>query len=1249
MTTNFAQALQTYKQGQYEAAMQQFEELAAANPQDANVTLWLGQACREAGYPERARQWFQAVMELTDNKVLLQQARMNLAKLGETVPVAAPDAIAPPPPTPEPIAPAPDLPSQPPVEAIASAEQSSLPTTSDRLEFSQDDMPTQLLSRPAAPRKPVTESSEGDTAIQKAREAISDTGTDLPPALEQPVKPADVPLQPEAPHQVAADPWESSRPISSPPVAAISTLTPSIAEPDVVSSLRIEPLTRIAPTPETVSSASTPMPSGKGETLRRRLLITILPVVLAPLAIASFIGLQVTRQTAETRLTRDLYLRTQMVGATSRRILEEALRVPGLVATSPDVIESVRAGGQQAEKDKLPQVPVEQLEQRFGSTKLLQPNDNLNQYLVRVGVLAGFEEIFVTEKHGYNIAYSNLTSDFVQQGEGWWEQSKQRGSVVNTDYDASANTFGLELMQSIQDPDSGTFLGVVKAVLAAQEYGVRLHEILKNLNLRGSQSLQLLDIGSQKVLSTVTADGLVEQTVVLGDQDIPKIATLLLQTFAASSKFDQVATLAALQNLNLPKKHNLANYSQEVFTQETGELAFIVTFRKGSQDYFLSNVPLTNFVAISSIDTAELQGAGRELLTIFAWTALLLGGVATILILELARRLSQPMREVSLAAQQVATGDLDVRAKVQGTIETQTLAQGFNNLVTRVKSLLTIQQLETQRIQTLKDITVHLSRSLQVEDIFKTAVDDMRQALNADRVIVYRFDVDWKGTITEESVAPGFPAALGAEIADPCFADKYVEQYVQGRVQATPDIAKAGLTDCHLKQLRPFAIKANLVAPILVRGDLLGLLIAHQCSAPRDWQASEIDLFTQVATQVGLALERATLLEQAEAERQQAETATHQAEEARLQAEISRQEAELARQQSEQAAQQSASLAEEQRQQKTAIQMQLIDLLSSVDGASRGDLTVRADVTAGDIGTVADFFNSIIQSLRQIVVQVKQSAEQVNASIGTNESQIRELSEAALRQATEINRTLDSVANMSDSIQAVAKSAQQAARVARKASTTAETGGAAMDRTVDSILKMRDTVAETAQKVKQLGESSQQISRIVALINQIALQTDLLAINAGIEAARAGAAGQRFAVVAQEVGNLAAQSANATKEIEQIVESIQRETNEVADAITQGTTQVLEGTKLVEETKQSLGEIVEVSRQIDQLVQFISTATVSQAETSTTVTNLMKEIASVSERTSMSSLQVSDALQQTVAVAQQLQASVGTFKVEEGG
>jgi methyl-accepting chemotaxis protein PixJ len=524
--------------------------------------------------------------------------------------------------------------------------------------------------------------------------------------------------------------------------------------------------------------------------------------------------------------------------------------------------------------------------------------------------------------------------------------------------------------------------------------------------------------------------------------------------------------------------------------------------------------------------------------------------------------------------------------------------------------LLRQQQKSARYAQQLNDITLRMRQSLDRHQIFSAAVQGMRGALATDRVMVYLFDDNWQGTIVAESVGRGFPIAFGAGIADPCFAQGYIEKYKRGRVQALSNIYEANLDPCYMSQLEPFQVKANMVAPIIVEDNLLGLFVAHQCSGPRAWKEEEVNLIRQVAIQLGFTLEQAMLLEQREQSRVEAE-----------------------------------SLSLVQQQRADVMQQQLIDLLNDVEGAAMGDLTVRAEVTAGEIGTVADFFNSIVESLRQIVTQVKQSTLQVNAALGDNEGAIQQLAEEALKQAEETTLTLRSVEEMTQSIQNAAQDAQQAAAVARTASNTAEASGAVMDLTVRNILTLRETIGETAKKVKRLGESSQQISRVVSLINQIALQTNLLAINAGIEAARAGEEGQGFAVIAEEVGELAARSATATREIEQIVDTIQRETNEVVQAMERGTAQVVEGTHLVENVKQSLEQIQQVSHEIDSLVKTISDVTISQVQTSQTISTLMEEVAQVAERSSSSSRQVSGSLRQTVEIARELQQSVEMFKI----
>jgi len=338
--------------------------------------------------------------------------------------------------------------------------------------------------------------------------------------------------------------------------------------------------------------------------------------------------------------------------------------------------------------------------------------------------------------------------------------------------------------------------------------------------------------------------------------------------------------------------------------------------------------------------------------------------------------------------------------------------------------------------------------------------------------------------------------------------------------------------------------------------------------------------------------------------------------------------------------------ADEQEEAKESLQRQVIRLLDDVEGAARGDLTVQAEVSADVLGAVADAFNLTIQNLRDIVQQVKAAAREVTKGATNSETFARALSSDALRQAEELAVTLNSVQVMTDSIQRVAEAAREAEAVARDASSIALKGGEAVENTVAGILEIRETVAETTRKVKRLAESSQEISKIVALISQIASRTNLLALNASIEAARAGEAGRGFAIVADEVRQLADKSAKSLKEIEQIVMQIQSETGSVMTAMEEGTQQVIKGTKLAEEAKRSLENIIQVANRIDILVRSITADTVEQTETSRAVAQVMQSVELTAQETSQEAQRVSGALQYLVSVSRDLIASVERFRVE---
>lgn len=339
--------------------------------------------------------------------------------------------------------------------------------------------------------------------------------------------------------------------------------------------------------------------------------------------------------------------------------------------------------------------------------------------------------------------------------------------------------------------------------------------------------------------------------------------------------------------------------------------------------------------------------------------------------------------------------------------------------------------------------------------------------------------------------------------------------------------------------------------------------------------------------------------------------------------------------------------AEETEQQKEDLQRQVIRLLDDVEGAARGDLTVRAEVTADVLGAVADAFNLTIQNLREIVQQVKVAAKQVNKSSGDNEQFARGLQSDALRQAEELAVTLNSVQMMTDSIRRVAENAREAEEVARSAAAVAAKGGDSVENTVAGILQIRETVAETTRKVKRLAESSQEISKIVSAISQIASRTNLLALNASIEAARAGEAGRGFAIVADEVRQLADRSAKALKDIEQIVLQIQSETSLVMQAMEEGTQQVIDGTKRAEQAKRSLEDIIQVSNRIDALVRSITADTVEQTESTLAVAQVMQSVELTAQETSQESQKVASSLQNLVSIARDLLASVERFRIDD--
>jgi light-regulated signal transduction histidine kinase (bacteriophytochrome) len=170
---------------------------------------------------------------------------------------------------------------------------------------------------------------------------------------------------------------------------------------------------------------------------------------------------------------------------------------------------------------------------------------------------------------------------------------------------------------------------------------------------------------------------------------------------------------------------------------------------------------------------------------------------------------------------------------------------------------------QNRRSQLFAEITLKIRQSLHLEDILQTTVTEVQNILECDRVLIYRVWSNGTGRTVTESVKPGWPEILDMPFPEEVFPLEYQELYRQGKVRAIADVAQAyaELTPCMLEFLQPWCVKAKLVVPIRLAGQLWGLLIAHHCSSPRPWTAFEIELLQQLSEQIGLALGQAKLLE----------------------------------------------------------------------------------------------------------------------------------------------------------------------------------------------------------------------------------------------------------------------------------------------------------------------------------------------------------------------------------------------------
>ncbi|HUJ94783.1 MAG TPA: methyl-accepting chemotaxis protein [Terriglobales bacterium] len=306
----------------------------------------------------------------------------------------------------------------------------------------------------------------------------------------------------------------------------------------------------------------------------------------------------------------------------------------------------------------------------------------------------------------------------------------------------------------------------------------------------------------------------------------------------------------------------------------------------------------------------------------------------------------------------------------------------------------------------------------------------------------------------------------------------------------------------------------------------------------------------------------------------------------------------------------------------------LREMASVSEAIAGGNLSVEV-TPRSKIDTLGNAFEKMVAGLRQLVVNVRDAASQVAtastqvagasdesakislqtaSAIDEVTSTMHEMSvnvqnmvKSTQTQASSVSETSASIDQMVASIQRVADTAKVLLDISNRSREEVHNGLGTMEKATDGLNKINLTIRSSGEIINLLGQRADDIGKIIEVIDDLAEQTNLLALNAAIEAARAGEHGLGFAVVADEVRKLAEKSAQSTKEISELIQSIQKEARKAVENMDSSTGIVNAGLGLGQELNAALRKISNVVTEVYKFAQEIGAATNEQSHGSSQI------------------------------------------------
>ncbi|QQZ09339.1 methyl-accepting chemotaxis protein [Heyndrickxia vini] len=329
-------------------------------------------------------------------------------------------------------------------------------------------------------------------------------------------------------------------------------------------------------------------------------------------------------------------------------------------------------------------------------------------------------------------------------------------------------------------------------------------------------------------------------------------------------------------------------------------------------------------------------------------------------------------------------------------------------------------------------------------------------------------------------------------------------------------------------------------------------------------------------------------------------------------------------------------------------------IVEHIHQLTNGQLDSRTELSkAGMLKGIAQSLNEMTETWESIIKKVNETAFQVaslSEELSTKAGQtttatkqvsitIQEVAAGSEKQVQSVEESSEIVAKMSAGAEQITSNAQSVSSSVIETLNVAGRGNEKIQNAVTQMNSIHETVNGLSDVIQELGERSEEIGQIVKVITGIADQTNLLALNAAIEAARAGEHGKGFAVVADEVRKLAEQSALSSKQITDLIQTIQIETSKAVTSMERATKEVSDGINVVHFAGEAFHMIQESVQTVTKQIQEVSVASEQMTTGVTHVVRSIEQITSVSETNAAGTQTVSAATEQQLASMEEITSS----------